>query len=251
MTRGLSDQLLSQLSECVTSQLGLHFPRARWRDLEIGIRSSSRDFGTPDAESCARWLLSAPLTKNQIEILASELTVGETYFFREPRSFAILGERILPELLRVRQGAERRLRIWSAGCCTGEEPYSIAISLDRTLPDPSRWHVVILATDINPRFLQKAAEGIFSDWSFRDAPPWLKETYFKQAGPDRFEILPRIKQMVTFAYLNLAEDVYPSLSNGTNAMDLIFCRNVLMYFSPERAARVVYGLRRALIDSGC
>ncbi|TMA53867.1 MAG: chemotaxis protein CheR, partial [Deltaproteobacteria bacterium] len=108
MTRGLSDQLLSQLSECVTSQLGLHFPQARWRDLERGIRSAAREFGTPDAESCARWLLSAPLTKNQIEILASELTVGETYFFREPRSFAILGERILPELLRVRQGAERR-----------------------------------------------------------------------------------------------------------------------------------------------
>ena len=250
MTRGLSDQLLSQVSECVTSQLGLHFPRARWRDLERGIRSAAREFGTPDAESCARWLLSAPLTKNQIEILASELTVGETYFFREQRSFAILGERILPELLRVRQGAERRLRIWSAGCCTGEEPYSIAILLDRVLPDPRQWHVTILGTDVNPRFLQKAAQGVFGEWSFRDAPAWLKENYFKPVGAQRFEILPRIKAMVTLAYLNLAEDTYPALANNTHTMDLIFCRNVLMYFAAEHAQRVIHQFHRSLVEGG-
>ncbi len=250
MTRGLSDQLLSQLSECVTSQLGLHFPRARWRDLERGIRSAAREFGTPDAESCARWLLSAPLTKNQIEILASELTVGETYFFREPRSFAILGERILPELLRVRQGAERRLRIWSAGCCTGEEPYSIAILLDRVLPDPCQWHVTILGTDVNPCFLRKAAAGVFGEWSFRAAPAWLKENYFKPVAAQRFAILPRIKAMVTFASLNLAEDTYPALANNTNAMDLIFCRNVLMYFAAERAQSVIHHFHRSLVEGG-
>ena len=251
MTRSLPDQLLLQFSELVAREMGLHFPRERWPDLEKGIRSAALEFGAPDAETCLQQWISKPLAIAEIELLASTLTVGETYFFRDNPSFELLRERVLPAVIAARHGSERRLRIWSAGCCTGEEPYSIAISLDRTLPDPSRWHVVILATDINPRFLQKAAEGIFSDWSFRDAPPWLKETYFKQAGPNRFEILPRIKQMVTFAYLNLAEDVYPSLANGTNAMDLIFCRNVLMYFSPERAARVVHGLRRALIDSGC
>src|SRR5206468_7853686 len=110
MTRGLSDQLLSQLSECIASQLGLHFPRTRWRDLERGIQSAAREFGTPDAESCARWLLSARLTKNQIEILASDLTVGETYFFREQRSFAILIERFLTGLMHARRGAGRRPR---------------------------------------------------------------------------------------------------------------------------------------------
>ena len=250
MTRGLSDQLLSQLSECVASQLGLHFPRTRWRDLERGIQSAAREFGTPDAESCARWLLSAPLTKNQIEILASELTVGETYFFREQRSFAILGERILPELLRVRQGAERRLRIWSAGCCTGEEPYSIAILLDRVLPDPRQWHVTILGTDVNPRFLQKAAQGVFGEWSFRAAPAWLKENYFTPVGAQRFEILPRIKAMVTFACLNLAQDAYPALASGTHAMDLIFCRNVLMYFTAEHAQRVIHQFHRSLVEGG-
>ena len=251
MTPILPDHLLFQFSELVARQMGLHFPRERWPDLEKGIRSVAGEFDAPDAQTWLQELISKPLARAEIELLASTLTVGETYFFRDKRSFEILVERVLPPLITARHGNERRIRIWSAGCCTGEEPYSIAISLDRVLPDPSRWHIMILATDINPRFLQKAAEGIFSDWSFRDAPPWLKQIYFKQIGPHRFEILPRIKQKVTFAYLNLAEDVYPSLSNGTNAMDLIFCRNVLMYFSPERAASVIHGFRRALMDSGC
>jgi chemotaxis protein methyltransferase CheR len=107
-----------------------------------------------------------------------------------------------------------------------------------------------LGTDINPRFLQKADEGVFGEWSFRGAPPWLQESYFTKIAPHRFKILPRIREMVTFAYLNLAEDVYPSLFNNTNAMDLIFCRNVLMYFAPEQIRRVIQNFHRALVDSG-
>ena len=90
MTGGLSDQWLSELSKVVAEQTGLHFPQPRWPDLERGIRSAALKFGYPDAESCVRWLLSAPLTKKGIEILAGELTIGETYFFRENRSFEIV-----------------------------------------------------------------------------------------------------------------------------------------------------------------
>jgi chemotaxis protein methyltransferase CheR len=250
MEQRLSESLLSRLSGFVATQLGLHFPQERWCDLERGVRSVAREFGVADVYNCAARLLSAPLTRAEIEILARELTVGETYFFRENRSFEILGEQILPELIRARQGGERSLRIWSAGCCTGEEPYSIAILLDRLLPVPSQWHVTVLATDVNPRFRQKAAEGIFGEWSFRDPPPWLKENYFKAIRAHRFEIVPRIKKMVTFAYLNLAEDSYPSPSNKTNAMDLIFCRNVLMYFTTEQAQKVIRRFHRSLVEGG-
>ena len=159
MRHTLPESLLFSMSDFVATRMGLHFPRERWGDLERGITAAAREFDLPDAESCALRLLSTSPTQNHTEILASHLTVGETYFFREKRSFEVLEEHVLPELLRSRRGVERRLRIWSAGCCTGEEPYSVAMLLDRLIPDPGEWNVTILATDINPRFLKKAAEG--------------------------------------------------------------------------------------------
>jgi len=250
MRRALPDALLSGLSEFVAARIGLHFPQERWRDLEGGVAAAARDFGLPDAESCARWLLSTPLARNHIEILASHLTVGETYFFREQRSLEALEEQILPELLRSRRDDGRHLRIWSAACCTGEEPYSIAMLLDRMIPDPKACPVTMLATDINPQFLQKAAEGVYGEWSFRGTPGWMRERYFRKRRDGRYALLPQIRNRVTFSYLNLADDVYPSLLNNTNAMDVIFCRNVLMYFTAERAREVVRNLYRSLVDGG-
>lgn len=247
----LSPSLLSRLSELVAGQTGLNFPEERWGDLERGIAAAAPDFNFPDRESCANWLLSAPLTRHMKEILATHLSVGETYFFREKQNLGILEEQILPQLLQARrQNEQRRLRIWSAGCCTGEEAYTIAILLDRLIPDLKEWNVTILATDFNPKFLRKAAQGVYGEWSFRDAPGWLRERYFTTGADGRLEILPRIRKMVTFSYLNFAEDVYPSLSNNTGAMDVIFCRNVLMYFTAQRAKQVADNFHRALVDGG-
>ena len=99
-------------------------------------------------------------------------------------------------------------------------------------------------------FLEKAAEGLYSEWSFRDTPDWIKERYFKRKKNGLFEISPHIRKRVTFSYLNLAEDVYPSLTNGRNAMDVIFCRNVLMYFSPEGVRRIGQNFHRSLVNGG-
>lgn len=250
MQTTLSAPLLSCLSDVLAARIGLHFPAERWGDLERGITAAASAFGMPDAKSCAHWLLSAPLTHSQIEILSSHLTVGETYFFRDRKSFEALEQYVLPALIHSRCDSERRLRIWSAGCCTGEEPYSIAMLLDRLVPGHEQWNMTILATDINPRFLRKGVEGVYGEWSFRDVPGWVRERYFKQVGQGRFEIHPRIRKMVTFSYLNLADDVYPSLSNNTNAMDVIFCRNVLMYFTAERAEKVAGNLHQAALDGG-
>ena len=248
---GLSDQLLSQLSERIAGSMGLHFPPDRWRELEAGVCTAARELGLPDVVAWAHRLLEAPLTRDVIEILAAQLTIGETYFFRDTRSFEIIGEQLLPEMIRARRGAGQRLRIWSAGCCTGEEPYSLAILLDRILPDLRDWQLTLLATDVNPHFLRKAAAGVYGEWSFREAPAWLKGNYFEPVAPNRFVILPRIRQLVTFAYLNLAADAYPTLAGGTNAMDLIFCRNVLMYFPPDTARRVIHNFHHCLLEAGC
>jgi chemotaxis protein methyltransferase CheR len=240
----------SRLSAFIAGALGLHFPRERWSDLQRGMAAATDEFGFNDAAACAEWLLSAPPTKAQLQILASHLTIGETYFFREKKTFETLADSILPKLIHSRRSCEKRLRIWSAGCCSGEEAYSLAILLRQVLPDLADWRVTILATDINPRFLRKAVAGSYGEWSFRDAPAGFKERYFNRGNDGRYVVVPEIKRMVTFAHLNLAEDSYPSLATDTNAMDLIFCRNVLMYFTPAQTGKVVANLHRALLDGG-
>jgi chemotaxis protein methyltransferase CheR len=246
----MRESLLDRLSQTIGARMGLHYPRERWRDLERGIAAAAPAFGVESAEACARWLISAELTQRHIETLAHFLTIGETYFFREKRSFEILEEHILPQLLRSREGRQKRLRIWSAACATGEEAYSIAILLSRLIPDLDTWNVSILATDIDPGFLDRARRGVYGEWSFRDAPAGFKSTYFRETADKRYEIDPRIREMVTFEYLNLVEDTYPSVANGTNAVDLVFCRNVLIYFEASRVHQVLQKLSHALVENG-
>jgi chemotaxis protein methyltransferase CheR len=246
----LPDEQLLKLSNIVANRLGLHFPKERWHDLEQGIRLTVQQTNQNDLGVSIQSLISTPLSKKQLEILASNLTIGETYFFRDRKFFDVLESHILPDLIDERRGKDQHLRIWCAGCCTGEEPYSIAILLHQVIPDLSDWNITILATDINPHFLAKMEAGVYSEWSFRDVPNEIKEKYFTRAPNKCFEILKSIKRMITPSYHNLVEDCYPSLLNNTNAMDIIICRNVLMYFTPENAGKVIKGFYRSLVEGG-
>lgn len=245
------DALWSQLSESLSARMGVHYPFERRSDLVCGITAAAAAFGMDSVSGCARWLVSAPLSRTQIETLARCLTVGETYFFRDRPAFEALRHEILPGLLDARtRSAGRRLRVWSAGCCSGEEPYSIAILLRQMIPNLHDWDVSILATDIDPDYLRKARLGIYSEWSFRDMPDGVKEHYFKPIGKGLYQVDARIRSMVRFEFLNLAENVYPSAATGTVAMDLVFCRNVLMYFSPACAAETLQRIELCLSDEG-
>jgi chemotaxis protein methyltransferase CheR len=250
MATVLSEPLMQAFSDFLASRIGLSFPPPRWPDMLRGLARAAPALGFSEAESCVRWLMRSELSRPQVEILASELSVGETYFFREPATFAALENEILPPLIAARRATGRRLRLWSAGCCTGEEPYSLAILLSRLIPDLADWNVSILGTDINPRFLAKAKRGIYREWSFRTAPAWLKADCFETPEPGTYALKERFKRLVNFDYLNLAEDVYPSIDNNTNSIDVILCRNVLMYFEAGIAAAVARKLHRALVDGG-
>lgn len=243
----LPEGVCQRLGELIADHTGLHFPPERHPDLQRGMVSAAAEFGFPDSYHCANWLLSTPLTRQQLNILASHLTIGETYFFRERKFFEVLAEHILPDLLQRRRGHRQYLRLWSAACCTGEETYSLAILIDQLLGQSPDWQVTILGTDINERFLRKATEGVYGEWSFRDAPPGLKERYFTRTPEGRFAIRPQIKSRVRFTHMNLAG---PSLETGTWAMDLILCRNVLMYFTPAQAQQLVEKLHNSLSDGG-
>jgi chemotaxis protein methyltransferase CheR len=239
----ISTEQLALLGDIVARNTGLHFPPSRWPDLSRAVVATARRINLDSAESCASLFTSLCATAGQWETLTSCLTVGETYFFRDSITFDVLAAEILPALVEKRKH-DRRLRIWSAACCTGEEAYSIAILLQRMLPDWRDWDISILATDINPHFLRVAEAGIFGAWSFRDAPEWLQGQCFGTLAPGGpYEILPDIRRMVHFAPLNLATDPYPSTPE-LQEMDLIFCRNVLMYFVPTKVGKVIEKMSR-------
>ena len=247
MTSKISDTALSQLSDLVASKFGMHFPKKLWPDLERRAHAAAQEQGQQNLNRYVQ-LLCSGASPRELEALATHLTVGETYFFREKRSLEILKQHIVPEMARVRAG--RQLRIWSAGCATGEEPYSIAIMLSRMTAESMDRNATILATDLNAVALHRASEGVFGDWSFRDTPQWVKNGYFETTSGGLRTIAPAVKKMVTFARLNLMDDVYPSLVNGAHALDVIFCRNVLMYFTPEAMRKVVGRFHRLLAPEG-
>ena len=243
--------LLGEVGNLIARRMGLCFPDERLPDLARGLEEAGLELGFKHPEAFSQWLAKPEFTLRQVAVLANHLTVGETYFFRESASFEVLEQALLPPLIASRAAAGRNLRLWSAGCCTGEEAYSLAISCARALPDFRTWNVSVLASDINQHYLSTGEAGVYSEWSFRCAPGWLREQYFTPAPGMRSVMDPTIKEMVHFGYLNLAEDAYPSLCNNTNAMDVIFCRNVLMYLTPDHQKRVVERLYRCLVDGGC
>ncbi len=170
----------SSLSRFIAHTFGLHFPPERWRDLARAIHGAASEFGYEDEDAFIQWLLSAVLSKEEIATLACHLTVGETYFFREKKTFEILENHVLPPLIEQGRRRGKRLRIWSAGCSSGEEPYSIAVLLSKMLPDAADWQITILATDINGQALKRGGKGIYGKWSFRGTPSWVKERYFSR-----------------------------------------------------------------------
>ncbi len=194
--------------------------------------------------------MSSTLSNEVLRKLARHLTIGETYFFRERPSFNALAAHVLPLLIHHKRGGDRRLRLWSAACSTGEEAYSLAMLVQQVLPDWQDWNVSILGTDINPHFLRKAEAGVYGEWSFRDCPRDLRERFFSPVGDRRHRVRAELREMVTFAELNLSQDAFPTLSNDTNAMDLILCRNLLIYFTQTHARRLIGNLRQSLVEEG-
>lgn len=206
----------AELRARLTATTGLHFTDHRQDDMLRCLASAAEEFGFEDIAACVDWLLSAPLTQAQLQVLASHFTIGETYFFRDMEMFRVLERNLLPEMISQRRGREQRLRLWSAACASGEEAYSLAIMLRQILPDFADWHVTILATDINPRVLRKAEAASYGKWSFRGVPADIKENYFNRSETGQYVVKPQIKEMVTFSYLNLShrQEVCKWVSGG-------------------------------------
>ncbi|MFH1869561.1 MAG: CheR family methyltransferase [Pseudomonadota bacterium] len=173
-------------------------------------------------------------------------TSGETYFFRDRGQFDLLRLRLLPELI-GRRRAEMTLRLWSAGCASGEEVYSLAILVDMLLPQREGWNIFILGSDISPAALAKARHARYGPWSFRITPPELRQRYFRHSG-DEWELDERIRRMVSFRAGDLVSEPCPS--GELRDMDLILCRNVFIYYGAEAVSAVAGKLAAALSEGG-
>jgi chemotaxis protein methyltransferase CheR len=189
--------------------------------------------------------LEGPRPAGEITALAQELTVGETYFFRNNEQFRALAEVVLPERMRVDR-VPRVLRLLSAGCASGEEAYSIAVVVRETIADPS-WEVAIRAVDLNPAALEKATRARYSPWALRETPPDVQRRWFRTDGRD-FVLDDRVRSAVRFRDGNLAGDDPEIWQPGT--YDAIFCRNVLMYFAPEQMRAAIARISRSLAPGG-
>jgi chemotaxis protein methyltransferase CheR len=237
---------VAEAQALVAARLGLDFPGRRRADLERALTA-----GAGGVAEQLEALRADPTGSPAWRRLTRALTVRESYFYRDRRLFAALSDRVLPALIAERrERGDLRLRLWSAGCAAGEEPYSLAIVLHRLLADRAGWTLTVLGTDIDPEALAAARRGLYTDWALRDTPGWLRDRYFRRTRARRLELDPEIRDLVEFAPLNLAQETYPSPASGTHAMDLILCRNVLMYFTEDARQATVARLRRGLADGG-
>jgi chemotaxis protein methyltransferase CheR len=177
--------------------------------------------------------------------LLAELTVGESYFLRERGQFDFIGQEVIPEIRR-RRGAAHVIQAWSAGCAAGEEAYSLAILADQT---GARDSIRVLGTDIARERLEVARRGVYGNWSLRGVPADVMGRYFRQRGR-HVEVAPEIRSAVEFRHLNLVDEDWHAAGVESGRMDLVLCRNVLIYFDPAAIARVARRLVDSLSDEG-
>jgi chemotaxis protein methyltransferase CheR len=241
---------LSRLRNLLASRTGLKHGEQDMTTLRDVVTARMASTGIADAaEYCQLLDTDEAASGDEWKELVGLLTIGESYFFRDAGQFELLRHLILPELIAARKPT-RTLRLWSAGCSTGEEPYSLAILLDMLLPDVSEWDVSIIGTDVNRRAIQSARDGAFSEYSLRAMNDDLIKTRYFTHHNRRWLLSDSIRERVHFEYGNLVADSFPVYSTQLHDMDLIVCRNVFIYFDREAIGVVLPKLTNTLRVGG-
>lgn len=238
---GLSEHELSEIRMLIEERTGIHFDASRERFFSTRVREHLHVRGFSRGTELLRAIRK---TNVEYEALLEKLLTQETTFFRYPAVFEAFEKRVLPELhVKKFWKNPRTLRVWSAGCSTGEEPYSIAITILNSLNLAEAWDVEILATDIGRQALKHAERGVYSGRSLSSVSERQLATHFSPVEGGH-QVKARIRKMINFVQMNLASPVY------VGKMDLIFCMNVLIYFSEERRHGLVQRFYDALEPGG-
>ncbi|MDO8606662.1 MAG: protein-glutamate O-methyltransferase CheR [Phaeospirillum sp.] len=242
----LADPTFARLKALVIETTGMAFYRDKNEDLAQILVARMIEVAVA---GCDGYLELLAPGADEMDALVAELTIGETYFFRHKEQFDALRDIILPDVIE-RNRPLRRLRIWSAGCATGPEPYSIAIMLEREFGARiADWHVTVLGTDINQKFLGRAREGRYDQWAFRTMPEEIRAACFTKVG-NQWQINQQYKRFVKFQYHNLIKSRFPSIIDNIAGFDIIICRNVIIYFSPETIEDLIPCFHESLSDGG-
>ncbi len=226
----LSDHELSEIRALIEDRSGILLDASRERFFSMHVREHMRDRRLASGSELLRAMNASNV---EYDAVLERLLTQETSFFRYPAVYDALEKRVLPEM-HVKKFWEtpRNLRIWSAGCATGEEPYSIAIAVADALMFADAWDIEILATDISQQALKFAERSLYPRRSLNGMDPKRIDAHFTRKN-DHYQIKPRIRRMVKFAPMNLARSVY------LGRMDCIFCMNVMIYFSEERRSALI------------
>jgi chemotaxis protein methyltransferase CheR len=243
-TTAMSPEEFRLLRDLVHQHCGLFFREDMRFLLERRLAPRLAAHGFGDFTAYHRFLRYDAGRRAELEAAADLLTTNETYLFREPQQLRAFATEILPKLAEAR-AREGRLRIWSAGCSTGEEAYTIAL-LVKDSGLFHGWDVGILASDIARRVLAAAREGVYGERAFRMAPPEVTARWFRPQG-DKRVVSPELRKLVSFCHLNLLDE---GMLSVVGPMDVIFCRNVMIYFDLEARRRVVRSFHRKLHDGG-
>lgn len=221
---------------------GLHFEKRNIKVLERGLVSRMTALRISSFSAYYDYICKNMEYRQELQKLLQLLTVGETFFFRYNAHFDAFIQTVLPQII---SSARKKIRIWSAGCSTGEEPYSLAMAIMETIPHWETLDIKIIATDINNRSLSRAREGVYNAWKVRVTEKNYLTKYFKRIG-ESYVVKNEVKSLVAFSYLNLQAT---PLSAG-ETFDVIFCRNVMIYFTTATTKNVVESFSASLKQGG-
>ena len=233
--------------ELILDYSGIHLDEAKCSSLAPVISRYLLKKNFNSFEKYYRFLRRNSHTEVEIRELISYVTINETSFFRNPAQFTVFKDHVLPDITTERFNKKQNLKIWSAGCATGEEPYSIAITIREKLPFLETWNVEILATDIDYNVIKKAEKGIYNRRALRNVSGSRQEKYFSKVG-NQYELNQNVREMVTFREFNLKQATYPISGEGN--WDIIFCRNVIIYFDRDFTTQIVDNFSQCLDEKG-
>lgn len=250
-TKNISSQLREAFRESIANKIGIEIRDSELSILEQKIWQRTKAIQLDAPEHYYQFLnIPSPDSDREWQHLTELLTNNESYFFRDRQQLNLLKERIFPEIIKQKRQQENlTLRVWSAGCSAGQEPYSLAIILREILPDINAWNLSIFGTDIDRQALSQARSGIYSEWSFRQSEPRIKQHYFESKA-NSYQIVPEIRHLVKFQKLNLVSDKFPQLFSDLRDIDVILCRNVFIYFGFSTISTILEKFYHTLHPSG-